>query len=706
MGLVGLALSIPAGGQADSTFHDLQEVTAIDVVVGLELQGAKGFKAWGRGVKLPSGVRLDDFEVFVNGRKRTLVALEEIRDDRPVTAEPWTQVIFIDQAGSRTRDLGMGLEALSQRADDLTEIGPVQVLWRRVKGLQGTQQQITQLSGTQRQGSQLETEPGPPGSEAAQASGHVLETVMATTRDGGELRQTLAKIALTVEGHDELTSVRYRLRRELLDKPWTKRAAWRRIQEAQRREEALAIDHQDTLLTYLVDVGGSSGARRALYWVTSGFDANPHQFYGLRRDGGLEGEGLQERGPQEWGAKDENGVGSGHAAPKAQGAELALSPLARETELFARTLSAYGWVVFPVVPPAPDPLRGKGSGKRLGKWRFLGLMATYEAERLPDRAEAYLELGDAHRSAGRWQEAADAYDRAYFHFWGDPRTKSRQAVALVGLGEALEQLDQPTASRRALEMAVELDSEVAEQAVRDRIQERAEAELWAVRDTDQAEGLLTIEDRMRFLEGGLTNRFFPLDRIAQETSGRRLADHRQVFQALDDLRVRLRLTFQLEGASEGELKPIVATWDQPSPDDEPAPGPDAEKASLRYGRWVRSGVPARLTRAVARRLLVEDAILPGAGLEGILRVEPLELVAGVLRVRLESIPGARPPNPLRIVVAAGGGGEPARVAELMWRPEDEAFSSVIEVHEPTLSVVWQDIEGGPWGGGRFPTGLE
>ena len=674
MVLVCLGLSIPAVGQdghsqdghsqTDSTFHDLQEVTAIDLVVGIELQGVKSFKAWGKGVKLPSGVRLDDFEVFVGGRQRTLVALDDIQDDRPVASEPWTQVIFIDQAGSRTRDLGMALEALSQRAEELTEIGTVQVLWRRAADPE----------------------------EAA--SEHPLETVMATTRDGGELRQTLAKIALTIEGQDELTSVRYGLRRELLDQPWTERAALRRIQKAQRREEALVIGHQDTVLTFLADVGRSSGARRALYWVTSGFDANPHQFYGLQRDGGLEhAAGLENEG-------------AAAQASQSEGAELTLIPLARETELFARTLAAYGWVVFPVVPPPPDPLRGKGSGKRLGKWRFLGFMATYEAERLPNRAEAYLELGDAHRGGGRWQDAADAYDRAYFHFWGDPRTKSRQALALVGLGEVLEHLDQPTASRRALEMAVELDSEVAEEAVRSRLQERADAERWTVRDGDQTEGLLSIEDRMRFMEGGLKSRFFPLNRVARETSGRRLADHRHVLQALDDLRVRLRLTFQLEGASDGELKPIEATWDQPAPDGKPSDEAGDEEASLRYGRWVRSGVPARLTRAVARRLLVEDAIQPGAGLEGILRVEPLELVAGVLKVRLESPRGIRPPNPLRIVVAAGGGGEPPRVAELMWSPEDEAFSKVIEVHEPTLAVVWQDIEGGPWGGGRFPTGLE
>ena len=639
------AQSEAATTSADSTFHDQQEVTAVDLVVGLELKGANAFKAWGRGLKLPPGLELDDFEIFVAGQKRTLVALEEIRENRPVASEPWTQVIFIDLAGSRSRDLGMGLEALAQRAEELTEIGPVQVLWRR-----------------------------------ATETGDVLETVMATTRDGGELRQTLAKIALTVEGQDELTSVRYRLRREFLDQPWTERAAARRLEKAWREEEALAIAHQDTLLTYLVDVGRSSGARRAVYWVTSGFDANPDRYYGL--------ESVQP-------ASDEESHSS-----------LTQLPLARETEFFARTLAAYGWVVFPVVPPPPDPLRGKGSGKRLGKWRFLGLMANYEAERLPKRAEAYLELGDAHRRGGRWQEASEASDRAYFHFWGDPRTKSRQALALVGLGEVLEHMGESTASRRAMEMAVDLDAAVAADAIRSRIQERADAGLWAIRESGDSEGLFSIEDRMRFLEGGLKNRLLPLTRVAQETSGARLTDEREVFETMDDLRLRLRLTFQLAGAAEGELKSVDATWDEASADGELQSSDSEGKASLRYGRWIRSGVPARLTRAMARRLLVEGAMQPGAGLDGILRVEPLELVAGVLRLRLESMPGVRPPRTLRVAVASGGAGEPPRVAEFMWRPDDPAFLATLEVHEPTLSVVWQDIENGQWGAGRFPTGLE
>ncbi len=121
--------------------------------------------------------------------------------------------------------------------------------------------------------------------------------------------------------------------------------------------------------------------------------------------------------------------------------------LQRETTSWVRTLAAYGWTCAPLVFEDRRALLRRGL--RIGKWRFGGprgkaggplvlLGASYEGERDAGKAAALVELGDTLLAAGDYEQASDAYLRAIHHFYGDPRTQSRQAYAWRQLALALK----------------------------------------------------------------------------------------------------------------------------------------------------------------------------------------------------------------------------------------------------------------------------
>lgn len=611
------------GTAADRAFEGEEVVTAVDLLVTVRPGVGSALKQWTRGWDLPPGIEAGSFEVQVDGDPVPVIAVEEITGGRAVASDPWNQVVLIDVQGSRTRDLTVALDLLTRHVEDLVQLGVTSIFLRN----------------------------------------HNIERVLAPTRDPEELSRVLSQLTLTLKGEDELSDVRYGLRRELLDQSWPRRAADRRTAEALETERGRVLRHQDQLLALAAELSRDAGSRRVLYWVSGGFDSAPEDFYRVK------------------------GEESGES-------ELQTPDFAQETRDFGRSLAGYGWLVVPMVPAAPDPLRGKGPGVRVGKMRLHGVVGTYEAERRPKRAQAYLELGQAHLGAGRWEDAAEALDRAYYHFWGDPRTSSKQAAALAHLGEAWERLEAEGKARQALEMAAELDPAVTEAAIRSQVELRAERERWAVRETGEAPGRLSIDDRMGFMVTPLSRPHQPLEAVAGMTSGRVVKDRRRWQEAESDLRMRVRVTAQVPGRADGRLHPLSLAWSGPG------------EASLASRSWLRSGVPERLTTALARLCLTRDPASLGAAPAPV-RVEPLELIEGELHLRVETgSPPRRPAEDVRWLVVAGGAEGVPRLAVQVQKAGDPPPAWNLAVHEPFLVIVRQGIESGAFAARRLATGLD
>jgi tetratricopeptide (TPR) repeat protein len=83
--------------------------------------------------------------------------------------------------------------------------------------------------------------------------------------------------------------------------------------------------------------------------------------------------------------------------------------------------------------------------------------AGYEGERDADLAEALVELGDGALERGEFAVAREAYLDAIHRFYGDPRTRERQAHAWHRLALALRGSGEADAARRAMANALELD---------------------------------------------------------------------------------------------------------------------------------------------------------------------------------------------------------------------------------------------------------
>jgi tetratricopeptide (TPR) repeat protein len=285
-------------------------------------------------------------------------------------------------------------------------------------------------------------------------------------------------------------------------------------------------------LLFLSDGTRNAGARRLLVWITDGFDLAPARFYGV---------------------------------------DLPEPDLLAE---FAgdgfRALSADGWIALTLAPPDEDPYRGKAVGVRIGTWRFVGVpflfAGVHEPDRDPERSEAYLELGDQRLAAGDVEGAADAYDRAYYHYWGDPETGDRQAVALLRLSDCLWTLGDRDAARRARALAAELDPEIA-------------ARHLATDTLDR--GGLGRPEVARLLDPEA-----PLRLLTEATSGAIVAKSSDLDDQLFDLRRRLRLTLQLPSELPQGLYFVKITWRGESV---MAPG------------WLRVGELAAVVEARSRR---------------------------------------------------------------------------------------------------------
>jgi tetratricopeptide (TPR) repeat protein len=394
-------------------------------------------------------------------------------------------------------------------------------------------------------------------------------------------------------------------------------------------ESALVVQRQDLLLRWLIDepsVSVANGPRPAsggvLLYVSQGFDPDPSGFY--------------------LGVPDRDGW------------------LSRETARWVRTIAAYGWTCAPLV--YEDRRAMLRRGLRIGKWRFGGprnqgggsfvlLSASREGERDAGKAAALVELGDTQLAAGSNELASDAYLRAIHHFYGDPRTKSRQAYAWRQLALALQRSGQVDPARRAFANALELDPALADQSP-----EMAGA-------MDGVEGL---------------------DRLASETGGHLLRGSRDLLAAIDELSRRQRLSFTLPGTPSGDLLPVELTA-------------KSRASPLRYARWTRSGAPERIAGARLRLFLEAAATEPIAEGSTSLSLAPASAGRSLVAV---SLPEFDCSQPCRVLLGTLGEDSPASVVALTpessrsrpgsWRGEIEESGDVI------AALYTEDLGSGEW----------
>ncbi len=481
-------------------------------------------------------------------------------------------------------------------------------------------------------------------------------TMLAPTRDRDRLNAALSQLARFQEGRDELLELRARA-----------------VEEAAAAEAELDADllaavaaeegrivraRHDDLLLELAEQAPGARPYRALIFASGGYDLEPATFY-----------------------RSLTAVAGASATPAAG---ESTHHLEAATATLARTLAAYGWVTLPLLEPEGDPLK---EGIRIGKLRLTGpkveverqratptdweeydrtvvwlFGARLEGKRKPKRAEAYLELGAALHDQGKLAEAEDALRQAIYHFAGDPKTAERQAAAFARLGAVLQAREETQEATAALRLARRLDPGV----------EVAGA------GTGPIAALLDAET--------------PLETLARTTAGGVVRSAGALGRALDGLRQRVWLTYQVAGPPDGDLHALEARFKNQRP--------------LIYPTWARSSTPEPVSAARARRLLAGEPT--GGGLVLAAEFEG----RGELHLEIEP-PATALDDPaadvasdtvLRLTLGVGGPGvEPtvehrrlgSQTGRNTWSyrvgfemPEDRSW----------LAVVVEDLETGTWGG--------
>ncbi len=487
-------------------------------------------------------------------------------------------------------------------------------------------------------------------------------TMLAPTRDRNQLNASLSHLARFQEGRDELLA----LRAQAVEQ-WGNRDAEPELEDAEllaaivAEEGRIVRARHDDLLLELTEREGS-GPHRALLVASGGYDLRPREFYRSLIEGPT----------------------AGAAAEGTPSAELN-----RETATLARTLAAYGWVVLPLLPPEGDPLQ---EGIRIGKlrltapsleverqratptdweeydrtvlWLFNGRL---EGKRKPKRAEAYLELGAALHDQGKLAEAEDALRQALYHFAGDPKTAERQAAAFARLGAVLQAREQPQEANAALRLARRLDPGV---------------------EISGAGPIAALLDAVA-----------PLETLADTTGGVVVSSARALTGALDGLRRRVWLTYQIGGAPDGDLHALEARF--------------KGSRSLTHPRWARSSTPESVSSARVRRLLAGEPT--GGDLE--LEAEFLTAAGsgsdrrGELQVALEPVAGdagaesdATAGTVLRLSLGVGGPDVDPTVEHrrLGSQADRDTWSYSVGFEMPEdrswLAVLVEDLETGAWGG--------
>lgn len=539
-------------------FREEQKITAIDVMVQVVSRGGEKDPIGA----LPAYLAPEDFEVVAAGAARPVIGVSAFGPaQHAADREPWSFVLYFDRSLASPHEAGWAAAELVARVERLTDLGAVEV---------------------------VVADPEP-------------QSILAPTRDAELLGSVLAEIALFPEGDDhDVLELRDEFLAEI-GKTGSEIDPVELAGYAIEEERRIVRRQLDGLLTWLAGAetgAGRTGARRALFLVSAGFDLEPESFYrpALARQG------------------------------KSLPRPAAAVDLAADVEDLGRALAAYGWLAFPLLPPPDEP---PPTGLRIGKWRvgkpqgevketpidplnphdkvtpvllnFLRLKREGNQDR--EKAESYFEFGGELASRGELVEAEQALRMALLHFADNPKWADRRAATLAKLGEVLEQQGRRREAREAFQQAQELAPE----------------------STLAAVGPLAV------LEDPVT----PIDRLAGATTGKLLRSGEALDGVLSGLPYRVRVSFQLADVPEGTLHPIEVRCKR-------------RGCQLAVPAWARNGTPDPLAAARLRRWLADDQyegaldvearLVPASGgyaLEG--RIEVPETAggeAGELRLTL------------------------------------------------------------------------
>ena len=338
--------------------------------------------------------------------------------------------------------------------------------------------------------------------------------LLAPSRDERQLGDTLAGLSLQPRGNDRLVALRSEVLDETdVDDDLTKVALASEIDAIERQS--------DRLLMWLSRTRGVS-ARKVLFLISGGFDLDPGAFYRTLS------------------------VGPETAGPSG----LTLGSLPEE---LPRAVAADGWIAFALRQPVPDPLPRRWGLRR-------SLLVRVDGNWDPQRAEAYFELGESLIRQQKWRRAEEALRSAAYHFYSQPKLRSRQGQALLRLSYVLEQQGRDVEADKTARKAVELDASLASQV-------------------DLA---------------GLLDPLQPLAMLAEASSGGFIADAEGMKEVLSGLSHRLRLEYQVDAVGADDPMALSVSY-------------AGRHFEVLAPRWSREGTPPITARARAR-LLLDDGL--------------------------------------------------------------------------------------------------
>lgn len=602
--LLGLLATFPATAQ-DAELSAEERVTAIDLL--LRFDGEPGAD-WTRVRRSPAGLGEDDLSVEVGGAQVPVVGVEALEDADEERRGGWSQMIYVDCRMTSTAHLQWAASALAARAEDLVDRGPVEVVL---------------------------ADPAP-------------EALLAPTRDAAVLRPVLLSLTRGEQCKDLLPLLRDEALSTLELSAAEDRADVAR--QALAAERNLTESSRLALVTRLTDgIRRRGGAQKALYLVHGGFGPESGEFYAEHLEGMV-----PEPGPR-------------------------VTP-----EDAARIVASYGWTVIAVAPlraaerpgvevgdwyfyaasgasadepeaapqiPPQDPGATGGQLDDGDPWEsFLGgIKGKLKERKDPEKAESYIELGNALFGQGKYERAADSYEKALYHFADSPKTRDRQTVALVQLGNALAEAGEREKARHAVDAALELDPSLAREAG---------AEDVALGERGHA-------------------------RLVDATIGRVVDAPKALDDAIRALDGRVRLTFQLAGSPTGELLPVDVRYDGPS--------------AVEHVEWTRSSTPEEVAEARLLRL-VDDELRDAVADEGDLDLDAALRQDGRLDLG-RAIAAAGLEEPVLRLSTAGGTLEGLNTPAQHRVLEDDERLLELEIPEGSdfLAVLVEDLETGAWG---------
>lgn len=589
--LVAAPCVVSAQTPPADVFGEEQRVTAVDVVVGFENPD----------VPPPKNLDAEDFVLSLNGKPLTVVAVDAA--ERGDAGEPWSLVIYFDLVLSSPGQIAWAANLLSANAERLVELGQVEL---------------------------VVADPWP-------------QRLLPPTRDAERLLAVLADLAFSPLGEDELVTLRDEVIEEL-GKEEPEIAPGELVHLVLVEEERIARRQQGELVRFLAEQTPVAGARRAVFWVSGGFDVEPQRFYARYLS-----------------------VGDARA------------DLQTDVEESGRLLAAYGWIVLPMARPDDGKVAG---AFRVGKW--LGQPAGRTIDNPTDptqperttqtgvigfslkrkdnqdlkKAESHLDVGRALASSGELEEAVKELRRALYRFGEDPKSAKRQAVALVELAQVYRRLERPKDARRALKEAKLLDP--------------------------------THPVAAKAPDGKLLAPLEPLTTLAEITTGGVLRNEDALALAFEDLRQRARVTYQVEAGELGRLHPLETRCLR-------------RACTARAPQWTRFGTPDGIAERRVRRMLQGEGLdgdfeLEARRIPGIGRRLALDLrfandgdevrTTADLRLTL----GYGDPEHLAVVTHQ-------RLEDVELRGESWSWEGDLETHggRRWVAVVVEMLESGRWG---------